>query len=44
MQSEKTRIEQLQEKLEANQQELASSALYIAHKNELLAKTRHYNQ
>lgn len=35
--NEKTRNEQLQEKLEANQRELASSTLYIAHKNELLS-------
>jgi DNA-binding CsgD family transcriptional regulator len=40
MQSEKTKNEQLQEKLEANQRELASSTLYIAQKNELLAKLK----
>jgi DNA-binding CsgD family transcriptional regulator len=40
MHQEKTRNEQLQEKLEANQRELASSALYIAQKNELLAKLK----
>jgi DNA-binding CsgD family transcriptional regulator len=34
---QKTRNEQLQERLEANQRELASSTLYIAQKNELLA-------
>jgi DNA-binding CsgD family transcriptional regulator len=40
MHQAKTRNEQLQEKLEANQRELASSALYIAQKNELLAKLK----
>jgi DNA-binding CsgD family transcriptional regulator len=40
MQSEKTRNEQLQEKLEANQRELASSTLYIVQKNELLTKLK----
>ena len=35
--NEKTRNEQLQEKLEANQRELASSTLYIAQKNQLLS-------
>jgi DNA-binding CsgD family transcriptional regulator len=35
--NEKTRNEQLQERLETNQRELASSTLYIAQKNELLA-------
>jgi DNA-binding CsgD family transcriptional regulator len=37
IQNEKSRNEQLQEKLEANQRELASSTLYIARKNELLS-------
>lgn len=37
---EKTRNEQLQEKLEANQRELASSTLYIAQKNEMLARLK----
>lgn len=36
IQQEKFRNEQLHEKLEANQRELASTALYIAHKNKLL--------
>lgn len=40
MHHEITRNKQLQEKLEANQRELASSTLYIAHKNELLAKLK----
>ncbi len=40
MLQEKSRNEQLQEKLEANQRELASSALYIAQKNELLARLK----
>lgn len=40
MHEEKNRNEQLQEKLEVNQRELASSALYIAQKNELLAKLK----
>jgi DNA-binding CsgD family transcriptional regulator len=35
--NEKTRNEQLKERLETNQRELASSTLYIAQKNELLA-------
>jgi DNA-binding CsgD family transcriptional regulator len=37
---EKTRNEQLKERLEANQRELASSTLYIAQKNELLARLK----
>lgn len=40
MHHEITRNKQLQDKLEANQRELASSTLYIAHKNELLAKLK----
>jgi DNA-binding CsgD family transcriptional regulator len=40
MHQEKTRNEQLQEKLEANQRELASSTLYIVQKNELLTKLK----
>ena len=40
MLQEKTRNEQLQEKLEANQRELASSTLYITQKNELLTKLK----
>jgi DNA-binding CsgD family transcriptional regulator len=40
MQQQKTRNEQLQEKLETNQRELASSSLYIAQKNELLARLK----
>jgi DNA-binding CsgD family transcriptional regulator len=40
MQHEKTRNEQLQGKLETNQRELASSTLYIAQKNELLARLK----
>lgn len=40
MHHEITRNKQLQEELEANQRELASSTLYIAHKNELLAKLK----
>jgi DNA-binding CsgD family transcriptional regulator len=35
-----SRNKQLQDKLEANQRELASSTLYIAQKNELLAKLK----
>lgn len=35
--NEKTRNEQLQERLETNQRELASSTMYIAQKNELLS-------
>jgi len=37
---QKTRNEQLQQKLEANQRELASSTMYIVQKNEMLVKLK----
>lgn len=40
MQQEKSRNEMLQQKLEANQRELASTSLYIVQKNEMLASLK----